>query len=317
MYNAGIPQRPRHRQRPGTVYRTAMNLSRSVPPGELTFANWASYRRSVIAGERHIEYQPPAIPRAASAVAAGKAQAPHATAPRGEKKSPADAKSQSPTLAGALSRFLPTLAWRWISGGDARRARKLRLRRERGMASSGHAGPVAGMGDDGVKKEAGRDSQEEVVELRPHADDQQDVDRLLREMERWHGVMDILRCDMDRLLGHPPAMNEVVLGEHKITASAVLGGRLMYHYGSAWQPFPIKVELLSQLIPLEEAEAKTRPVLQWYTAGELKSTPTLIRKFHDANPGAPGPPRRLSYWMEADRGRGCIIPHPDDDVPED
>ena len=41
------------------------------------------------------------------------------------------------------------------------------------------------------------------------------------------------------------------------------------------------------------------PDPKWYPAGYLKNAQLALKAFHDANPEAPGPPRRLHEWLEA------------------
>ena len=35
---------------------------------------------------------------------------------------------------------------------------------------------------------------------------------------------------------------------------------------------------------------------EWYNASNFKHSPLKLREFHETNPAAPGPPRRLDYW---------------------
>lgn len=55
--------------------------------------------------------------------------------------------------------------------------------------------------------------------------------------------------------------------------------------------------------------------LNWYPARDFKNSPVKLQVFHAANPGAPGPPRRLLDWLRAAEDEEFLDDHRDDDYP--
>ena len=75
----------------------------------------------------------------------------------------------------------------------------------------------------------------------------------------------------------------------RVTASKVANGKLFYQADwKGWDPDP-----------------------EWYPASDFKHAPKALWDFHEANPDAPGPPRRLMNWLNEDTET-----HDDDEYPE-
>jgi hypothetical protein len=57
------------------------------------------------------------------------------------------------------------------------------------------------------------------------------------------------------------------------------------------------------------------PDPEYYPASDFKNAATKLKIFHDDNPTAPGPPKRLAQWLEAAEKEEFDPPHPDDEKP--
>ncbi|KAJ6110208.1 gag/polymerase/env polyprotein [Penicillium sp. IBT 16267x] len=54
----------------------------------------------------------------------------------------------------------------------------------------------------------------------------------------------------------------------------------------------------------------------WYPAGDFKNAPDKLMAFHKRYPELPGPPARLSVWLDATLNDYFVNDHPDDGKPE-
>jgi hypothetical protein len=54
----------------------------------------------------------------------------------------------------------------------------------------------------------------------------------------------------------------------------------------------------------------------WYPAGDFKNAPEKLMAFHKRYPELPGPPARLSVWLDAALNDYFMDDHPDDGKPE-
>lgn len=55
--------------------------------------------------------------------------------------------------------------------------------------------------------------------------------------------------------------------------------------------------------------------LEWYPAGVLRNSPLALREFYQENPGRPGPPKNLEYWLECALNDTFPEERPDDNCP--
>jgi hypothetical protein len=53
---------------------------------------------------------------------------------------------------------------------------------------------------------------------------------------------------------------------------------------------------------------------EWYPASALTNSPIELRRFHTANPGRPGPPRNIKYWLDCAEKDLFPEPRHDDDA---
>ena len=54
---------------------------------------------------------------------------------------------------------------------------------------------------------------------------------------------------------------------------------------------------------------------QYYAAHSFKHAPHKLNQYHDRNPDAPGPPRRLGAWLSAYLEDEDLPEHAEDDMP--
>ncbi|KAJ3559097.1 hypothetical protein NPX13_g9588 [Xylaria arbuscula] len=59
------------------------------------------------------------------------------------------------------------------------------------------------------------------------------------------------------------------------------------------------------------------PDPMWYPAGNFKGSAMRVKEFHETNPAAPGPPRRLQQWIEAAADDEELSDHDEDNLPVD
>jgi hypothetical protein len=79
-------------------------------------------------------------------------------------------------------------------------------------------------------------------------------------------------------------------------------------------------KILSSKLHYQKLQYQTQwqnhdPDPTWYNAENFKNFPIRLQEFHQAHPNAPGPPVRLSSWLNAAANNKNADDHPDDNKP--